>query len=202
MAFIKSNIYYFLFVALLLEWPITAFVWWEYASQGKLNLMLFLSFAVIADIVWDVCIYSFWRFFNNWKYIDKFSPVKKVKNYISEKRFFQKLLSDFPFFFFLIVKITPYISTPSLFSVWVKKYHFWKFLFFSLLISCIVKIIYISLWYLWWISLAKLKLIQEWWGEFILFVIIWFILFYLVKIFLKKFSKRLISWMKDLLHKF
>ena len=202
MAFIKSNIYYFLFVALLLEWPITAFVWWEYASQGKLNLMLFLSFAVIADIVWDVCIYSFWRFFNNWKYIDKFSPVKKVKNYISEKRFFQKLLSDFPFFFFLIVKITPYISTPSLFSVWVKKYHFWKFLFFSLLISCVVKIIYISLWYLWWISLAKLKLIQEWWGEFILFVIIWFILFYLVKIFLKKFSKRLISWMKELLHKF
>ena len=202
MAFIKSNIYYFLFVALLLEWPITAFVWWEYASQGKLNLMLFLSFAVIADIVWDVCIYSFWRFFNNWKYIDKFSPVKKVKNYISEKRFFQKLLSDFPFFFFLIVKITPYISTPSLFSVWVKKYHFWKFLFFSLLISCVVKIIYISLWYLWWISLARLKLIQEWRGEFILFVIIWFILFYLVKIFLKKFSKRLISWMKELLHKF
>ena len=202
MAFIKSNIYYFLFVALILEWPITAFVWWEYASQGKLNLMLFLSFAVIADIVWDVCIYSFWRFFNNWKYIDKFSPVKKVKNYISEKRFFQKLLSDFPFFFFLIVKITSYIFTSSLFSVWVKKYHFWKFLCFSLLISCIVKIIYISLWYLWWISLAKLKLIQEWWGEFILFVIIWFILFYLVKIFLKKFSKRLISWMKDLLHKF
>lgn len=202
MAFIKSNIYYFLFVALLLEWPITAFVWWEYASQGKLNLILFLSLAVIADIVWDVCIYSCWRFFNNWKYIDKFSPVKKVKNYISEKRFFQKLLSDFPFFFFLIVKITPYISTPSLFSVWVKKYHFWKFLFFSLLISCIVKIVYISLWYLWWISLAKLKLIQEWWGEFILFVIIWFILFYLVKIFLKKFSKRMISWMKELLHKF
>ena len=202
MAFIKSNIYYFLFVALLLEWPITAFVWWEYASQGKLNLMLFLSFAVIADIVWDVCIYSCWRFFNNWKYIDKFNPVKRMKNYINEKKFFQKLLSDFPFFFFLIVKITPYISTPLLFSVWVKKYHFWKFLFFSLLISCIVKIIYISLWYLWWISLAKLKLIQEWWGEFILFVIIWFILFYLVKIFLKKFSKRLISWMKDLLHKF
>lgn len=202
MAFIKSNIYYFLFVALLLEWPITAFVWWEYASQGKLNLMLFLSFAVIADIVWDVCIYSCWRFFNNWKYIDKFNPIKRMKNYINEKKFFQKLLSDFPFFFFLIVKITPYISTPSLFSVWVKKYHFWKFLFFSLLISCVVKIVYISLWYLWWISLAKLKLIQEWWGEFILFVIIWFILFYLVKIFLKKFSKRLISWMKDLLHKF
>ena len=202
MEFIKNNIYYFLFIALVIEWPIIAFVGGEYASQWKLNIVLFLVLAVIADIIWDVCIYSCWRFFNNWKYIDKFSPVKKVKNYISEKKFFQKLLSDFPFFFFLIVKITPYISTPSLFSVWVKKYHFWKFLFFSLLISCIVKIVYISLWYLWWISLARLKLIQEWRGEFILFVIIWFILFYLVKFFLKKFSKRLISWMKDLLHKF
>ena len=202
MEFIKNNIYYFLFIGLLVEWPIIGFVGWEYASQGKLNLMLFLGLAVIADIIWDVCIYSCWRFFNNRKYIDKFSPVKKVKNYISEKRFFQKLLSDFPFFFFLIVKITPYISTPSLFSVWVKKYHFWKFLFFSMLISCIVKIVYISLWYLWWISLAKLRLIQEWWSEFILFVIIWFILFCLVKIFLKKFSKRLIIWMKEMLHKF
>lgn len=202
MAFIKSNIYYLLFVALLLEWPITAFVWGWYASQWKISVILLLLLAIVADVIWDVCIYSCWRFFNNRKYIDKYSPIKKVKNYINEKRFFQKLLSDFPFFFFLIVKITPYISTPSLFFAWIKKYHFWKFWFFSVLISCIVKIVYISLWYLWWISLSKLKLIQEWWSEFILFVIIWFILFYLVKIFLKKFSKRLIIWMKELLHKF
>jgi len=202
MDFIKNNIYYFLFVGLIIEWPIIAFIGGEYASQGKLNLMLFLGLAVIADIIWDVCIYSCWRFFNNRKYIDKFSSVKKVKNYISEKRFFQKLLSDFPFFFFLIVKITPYISTPSLFSVWVKKYHFWKFLFFSMLISCIVKIVYISLWYLWWISLAKLRLIQEWWSELILFVIIGIGAFYLIKVLLKKFSKRLASWMKEMLHKF
>lgn len=202
MEFIKNNIYYFLFVALVIEWPIIAFVGGEYASQWKLNIVLFLILAVIADIIWDVCIYSCWRFFNNWKYIDRFNPVKRMKDYINEKKFFQKLLSDFPFFFFLIVKITPYISTPSLFSVWVKKYHFWKFMFFSILISCIVKSVYISLWYLWWISLSKLKLIQEWRGEFVLFVIIGIGIFYLIKLFLKKFSKRLISWMKELLHKF
>lgn len=197
MEFIKNNIYYFLFIALVIEWPIIAFVGGEYASQWKLNIVLFLILAVIADIIWDVCIYSCWRFFNNWKYIDKFSPVKKVKNYISEKRFFQKLLSDFPFFFFLIVKITPYISTPSLFSVWVKKYHFWKFMFFSILISCIVKSVYISLWYLWWISLARLKLIQEWRSEFILFMIIGIGIFYLIKAFLKKFSNQIISEFKQ-----
>ena len=83
MEFIKNNIYYFLFIALVIEWPIIAFVGGEYASQWKLNIVLFLILAVIADIIWDVCIYSCWRFFNNWKYIDKFSPVKKVKNYRS-----------------------------------------------------------------------------------------------------------------------
>ena len=202
MEFIKNNIYYFLFIGLLVEWPIIAFVGWEYASQWKLNIILFLILAVIADIVWDICIYSCWRFFNNRKCIDRFNQIKRIKNYINEKKFFQKLLSDFPFFFFLIVKITPYVSTPSLFSVWVKKYHFWKFLFFSALISCIVKIVYISLWCLWWISLAKLKLIQEWRSELILFVIIGIGVFYLIKIFLKNYSKRLISWMKEMLHKF
>ena len=202
MEFIKNNIYYFLFIGLLVEWPIIAFVGWEYASQWKLNIILFLILAVIADIVWDICIYSCWRFFNNRKCIDRFNQIKRIKNYINEKKYFQKLLSDFPFFFFLIVKITPYVSTPSLFSVWVKKYHFWKFLFFSALISCIVKIVYISLWYLWWISLAKLKLIQEWRSELILFVIIGIGVFYLIKFFLKNYSKRLISWMKEMLHKF
>ena len=202
MEFIKNNIYYFLFIGLLVEWPIIAFVGWEYASQWKLNIILFLILAVIADIIWDACIYSCWRFFNNRKYIDRFSQIKRLKNYINEKKLFQKLLSDFPFFFFLIVKITPYISTPSLFSVWIKKYHFWKFLFFSVLISCIVKFVYISLWYLWWISLSKLKLIQEWWSELILFVIIGIGTFYLIKLFFKKFSKRLIRRTKEMLHKF
>ena len=202
MEFIKNNIYYFLFIGLLIEWPIVGFIGWEYASQWKLNIVLFFILAVIADIIWDVCVYSCWRFFNNRKYIDRFSHIKMIKNYINEKKFFQKLLTDIPFVFFLIVKITPYVSTPSLFSVWIKKYHFRKFLFFSALVSCIVKFVYISLWYLWWISLAKLKLIQEWWSELILFVIIGIGAFCLIKLLLKKFSKRLTSRMKEILHKF
>jgi hypothetical protein len=110
-------------------------------------------------------------------------------------------LVHYPFFFFLVVKITPYISTPSLFSVWMKKYHFWKYLFFSILISCIVKAVYISLWYLWWISLAKLKLIHEGRSELALFLIIWVGLFYLMKLFLKKFSKKLIARIKKYIKK-
>lgn len=196
MNFIKNNIYIFLFVALIIEWPIVGFVGGEYISQGKLNFYLFAALAILWDIVWDVFLYFCWRFFYKRKYIDRFHIIKKVKNYIIEKRFLEKLLANYPFFFFLIVKITPYLSTPSLFSVWMKKYHFWKFLFFSILISCVVKAVYISLWYLWWISLAKLKLIQEWRAEFVLFVIIGIALFCLLKFLLKKFSKELINWSK------
>lgn len=193
MEFIKQNIYYILFVALIVEWPITAFVWAEYASQGKLNIFLFGVLAVLWDIIGDVSIYTLWRYFYERKYINRLNPIKKVKQYISEKKFLENLLEHYPFFSFLVVKITPYISTPSLFSVGMKKYHFWKFLFFSVVISCIVKTIYISLWYLWWISLAKLKLIHEWWSELVLFLIIWIIIFYFIKFFLIKFSRKLIS---------
>lgn len=196
MEFIKNNIYYILFVALIVEWPITAFVWGEYASQGKLNLFLFGFLAVLWDIIGDVSIYTLWRYFYDRKYINRLYLIKKAKEYITEKKFLENLLAHYPFFFFLVVKITPYISTPSLFSVGMKKYHFWKFLCFSVIISCIVKAVYISLWYLWGISLAKLKLIHDWMGELVLFLILWILLFYLIKLFLKKFSKRLISRLK------
>ena len=201
MEFIKHNIYYILFVALIVEWPITAFVWGEYASQWKLNLFLFSFLAVLWDIIGDISIYTLWRYFYEWKYVNKLNPIKKVKEYITEKHFLENLLAHYPFFFFLVVKITPYISAPSLFSVWMKKYHFWKYLFFSILISCIVKAVYISLWYLWWISLAKLKLIHEGRSELALFLIIWVVLFYLMKLFLKKFSKKLIARIKKYIKK-
>ena len=196
MEFIKQNIYYILFVTLIVEWPITAFVWAEYASQGKLNLLLFSALAVLWDIIGDISIYTLWRYFFDRKYINRLNPVKKVKQFITEKKFLNNLLEHYPFFFFLLVKITPYVSTPSLFSIGMKKYHFWKFLFFSAVISCIVKAVYISLGYLWWISLAKLKLIHEWWSELVLFLIIWVFIFYFIKLFLIKLSKKLIKLLK------
>lgn len=201
MEFIRQNIYYILFMALIVEWPITAFVWAEYASQWKLNLFLFSFLAVLWDIIGDISIYTLGRYFYERKYVNRLNPVKKMKEYITEKKFFENLLVQYPFFFFLVVKITPYISTPSLFSVGMKKYHFWKYLFYSVLISCIVKAVYISLWYLWWISLARLKLIQEWRSELALFLIIWVVLFYLMKLFLKKFSKKLIARIKKYVKK-
>ena len=196
MEFIKQNIYYILFVTLIVEWPLTAFVWAEYASQGKLNLLLFSALAVLWDIIGDISIYTLWRYFFDRKYINRLNPVKKVKQFITEKKFLNNLLEHYPFFFFLLVKITPYVSTPSLFSIGMKKYHFWKFLFFSAVISCIVKAVYISLGYLWWISLAKLQLIHEWWSELVLFLIIWVFIFYIIKLFLIKFSKKLIKLLK------
>jgi membrane protein DedA with SNARE-associated domain len=191
MSFVRNHIYYFLFIILIFEWPITSFVGWNYASQWDLSLVLFSIVALAWDVVWDVMLYFLWRYFHKSKLVNRFNILKRTKDYIVEQKFLEKLLSKYAFLYFLVVKITPYISGTWLTVAWIKKYDFWKFLFYSLIISCIVKAVYIWLGYLWGISLAKLKLIHRWWGNFVIFLVLWVILFYLAKIFSKKFIIRL-----------
>ena len=193
MNFIKQNLYYFLFVILIFEWPITSFICGNYAAQGELNLILLYIIALAGDVVGDLALYFLWRFFYKSKFLNRFNPLKKAKNYIIEQKNLEKFLSKYAFLYLFIVKITPYLSGTWLFLAWVKKYNFRKFLLYSIVISCIVKTVYIWLGYLWWISLANLELIHEWWSNFILFLILWFILFWLVK----KISKTFIACLKE-----
>lgn len=191
MNFIKQNIYYFLFVILIFEWPITSFVCGDYAAQWELNLLLLCLIALAGDVVWDLAIYFLWRFFYKSKFLNKFNPLKKAKDYIIGQRTLEKFLSKYAFLYLFVVKFTPYLSGTWLFLAWVKKYNFWKFLLYSTIISCIVKAVYIWLGYLWWISLAKLKIIQEWWSNFIFFLILWIIIFYVARLLSIKFMIRL-----------
>jgi membrane protein DedA with SNARE-associated domain len=191
MNFIKQNIYYFLFVILIFEWPVTAFVGGDYAAQWELNLVLFCIIALAGDVVGDVVLYFLWRYFHKSKRVNKFNTLKKAKDYIVEQKFLEKLLSKYAFLYFLVVKITPYVSGTWLTIAWIKKYNFWKFLLYCTIISCIVKAVYIWLGYLWGISLAKLQVIQNWRCNFTLFLILWIILFYIVRFFSRKFMVRL-----------
>ena len=197
MNFIKQNIYIFLFIILIFEWPITSFICWDYVAQWELNLVLLCIIALAWDVVGDLGIYFLWRFFNKSKFLNKFNPLKKAKNYIIEQKTLEKLLSKYDFLYLFVVKITPYLSGTWLFLAWVKKYNFWKFLFYSIIISCIVKAVYIWLWYLWAISLEKLQLIHKWWSHFVLFLILWTIIFYLVRFLSKKFVILLKKKFKD-----
>ena len=193
LGFIRKNIYYFLFVILIFEWPVTAFVGWDYAAQWELNLALFCIVALAWDVVGDLVLYFLWRFFYDSKLINKFNPIKKARDYIVDWQFLEKLLKKYAFIYFLVVKVTPYFSWVWLFSAGMKKYSFWKFLFYSVFISCIAKAFYIWLWYLWWISLANLEMIHKWWSGFILLLIIWFFIFSLIKYCSQKF----VAWLKE-----
>ncbi len=193
MNFFKQNIYYFLFVLLIFEWPVTAFIAWDYVAQWKLNLVLLGIVALAWDVTGDLVLYFLWRYFHKSKLINKFNFLKKAKDYVIEHKFLEKLLLKYSFPYFFVVKITPYLSGTWLAIAWIKKYSFWKFLAYSVIISCIVKAVYIWCWYLWGISLAKLQLIHHWWGNFILFFALWIILFCLVK----SISKKIILKLKE-----
>ena len=197
MNFIKQNIYYFLFVILIFEWPVTAFVGWDYAAQWELNLVLFCIIALAWDVVGDLALYFLWRHLHKSKLVNKYNLLKKTKEYIVEQKFLEKLLSKYAFLYFFVVKITPYVSWTWLTIAWIKKYNFRKFFFYCTIISCIVKAVYIWLGYLWWISLEKLELIQDGWCNFILFLILWIILFCAVRSFSRRFLLRLKERFKE-----
>ena len=197
MSFFKQNIYFVLFVILIFESPITSFIGGEYCAQWELNLVLFCIVALAGDVVGDFALYFLWRYFHKSKLVNKFHLLKKAKEYIVEQKFLEKLLSKYAFLYFLVVKITPYVSGTWLTIAGIKKYNFRKFSFYSIFISCIVKAIHIWLGYLWWISLAKLQLIHKGWSNFILILILWIIVFYVTRALSKKFVLRLKEKFKE-----
>ena len=75
MNFIKQNIYYFLFVILIFERTVTAFVGGDYAAQWELNLVLFCIIALAGDVVGDMALYFLWRYFHKSKRIKKFNTL-------------------------------------------------------------------------------------------------------------------------------
>lgn len=197
LGFIEKNIYYVLFIILIFEWPVTAFMWWDYAANGDLDLVLFCIIALAGDVVWDLGLYFLWRYFNKSKLVQKYSTLNKAKTYIEKEKNLEKFLSKYAFVYFFIVKVTPYISGVWLTIPWIKKYNFRKFLLYSIVISCIAKSVYIWLWYLWGISLAKMKIFLDGWSNFVLFLILWCLLFCLIKVVSKKVVKRLEKKLKN-----
>ena len=197
MNFLKQNIYFVLFVILIFESPVTSFIGGDYCAQWELNLVLFCIVALAGDVVGDFALYFLWRYFHKSRLVNKFNLLKKAKEYVVEQKFLEKLLSKYAFLYFLVVKITPYVSGTWLTIAWIKKYNFRKFSFYSILISCIVKAVYIWLGYVWWISLAKLQLIQKERSNFILILILWIIVFYITRALSKKFIVRLKEKFKE-----
>lgn len=188
---IKKNIYIFLLLLTITEWPITSFVGAWFASTWILNIWYVALIALLWDLIWDIILYWIWIVFHKFKFI------KKFKIFWQEKKHLVKILNKSPFLFFLTVKTTPYLSSPSLIFTWIKRFKFSKFILYSFLTSIIVKVIYLSIGYFWATSVSQLTKFLNSRKQIIIYLICWIIIFFLIRKFysylpnlIKKESKK------------
>lgn len=172
---LKQNAYLYLLILTTIEWPITSFVSAGLAAQGELRIEYVAIIAFLGDVIWDILLYFIGRFSNKLLFLKKFSYFSK------EKSFLTKTLYKNPFFYFLVAKFTPYLSAPSIIFAWSKKISIMWFLFYSFVISFLVKIIYLTIGYLWIISIKQLTLFLNWRQKIAIYIIYWIILFLITK---------------------
>ena len=175
MPFIKEHLYLFILLLTITEGPITSFVSAGLAAQWILRIDYIILLAFLWDIIWDIWLYIIWRFFY------KISFLKKFHHFVTQKNILRKVFNKSPFLYFLIVKITPYLATPSLISMWLKKMSFWSFIQYSLLTPIIVKALNLTIWYLWSFTLSQLTRFLNGWKQVAIYIIGGIILFWWVK---------------------
>jgi len=190
LAIIKEHAYLVLFITTTAEGPIASFVSGGIAAQGLLRLEYVFLITLAGDILWDIWLYITGRF------LYKIARLRRYHEHFTEKKFFKTLYTKYPFFYFLIVKITPYLSAPSLISAGIKKMNFFKFLGYSLLISIIVKTVYVGIGYLGSVSIGQLERFLHGRKIGIAYTIGGIVLFRAIKRCYKKFSLALTQKMK------
>ncbi len=190
LAIIKEHAYLVLFITITAEGPIASFVSGGIAAQGLLRLEYVFLITLAGDILWDIWLYVAGRF------LHRIARLRKYHEQFTEKKLFKTLYTKYPFFYFFIVKITPYLSAPSLMTAGIKKMNFFKFMGYSLLISIIVKTVYVGMWYLGSVSIAQLEKFLHGRKIGILYLIGGIILFQSIKRWYKKLSIILTQKMK------
>jgi len=171
----KQNIYLYLLILTTIEGPITSFVSAWFAAQWVLRIEYVAIIAFLWDIIWDIFLYMIWRLFG------KISFLKKFQLFSKEQSFLKRTLDKSPFLYLLVVKFTPYLSTPSLIYAWSKKMKVRLFVIYSFVISIFVKIIYLTLGYMGSFSVKQVRHFIDWWKQIVLYVLIWVWLFVITK---------------------
>ncbi len=191
LAFIKDHAYLILFITTTAEGPIASFVSGGIAAQGLLRLEYVFLITLAGDILSDIWLYIIGRF------LHRITRLRRHHEHFTEKKVFNKLYTRYPFFYFLIVKITPYLSAPSLMTAGMKKMNIFKFIWYSLLISIIVKMVYVGIWYLWSVTIGQLENFLHRRKIAVAYLIGGIILFQIIKRCYKRISTVLIEKMKQ-----
>lgn len=182
---IKQHIYLYLLILTTIEWPVISFVSAGAAAQGVLRIEHVAIIAFLGDILGDMGLYAIGYFSG------KLPFLKKLSWFSQKKHFLTKTLEKTPFVYFLVAKFTPYLSAPSLIFAWAKKFHALWFLFYSCLISFLVKVVYLTMGYIGSISLKQLTSFLAWRQKIAGYIIWGIILFFLTKYIYLSLGKRL-----------
>ncbi len=123
--------YWILFALFIIEGPIVNFVASMISVTGVLKIYLVLPLAILGDIVGDNIYYFIGRGASKIK-VQKDLELKDGKKMVSKV---EHLLYKMPYLAFFIIKIIPGFGVLGLVYVGAKKYSYWEYLKYVVLIT-------------------------------------------------------------------
>lgn len=148
---IQQNPYFAFLIATILEWPIVTFISAGLASRHILYLPYVVGITILGDVIGDIVLFLLGRY---WSQI---SLVQYFLHKLPRKEKITRSLQKNPFLYLSIAKITPYLSTPTLIFTGTQSMGFGRFFIYSMMISVLVKSIYITLWYIGFLSISQIE---------------------------------------------
>lgn len=192
--FIERN-YLLLFILLLAEGPIIGFTASNLASLGFLNIFLVCVVYFLGDFVGDILHYLFGLLLA--KAHNRFlkKKFKKLKDLFESKQILSldELLEKNFFLALIVIKLTPPISSLGLISLGARKTNFLKFIKNTAIICLLVEIPIVLFGYFAGITADVFLKSRNIYERITFFILTVFIFIYLLKIFKRYLSKKIIK---------
>ncbi len=184
LAFIQSHGYFIMFLAMLVEGPITTYIGSFAASLGLFNIFIVFILAVLANVLGDIVLYSIGKF-------TRTAFRKKYKKYFDNKKLVSHLKKHTGKTLF-IIKLIPPLPAPGLILAGALNVSFRKFLFLSFIISFPLALIFALFGFYSGIAFNLLLNYLQIWGIVILVIgllfMAWLIFFKIPKYLAKKYE--------------
>jgi membrane protein DedA with SNARE-associated domain len=169
---IQHNPYLTLLIATTIEWPIATFVSAGLAAHHVLRIEYVIMITIIGDVLGDAALYIIGRYFH------KLWPVHRIVQKLPNKQQLHELFDRRPLVYIIIGKFTPYLATPTLIFAGMHHMNPVRFMRYSLIISTLVKIVYITLWYLGAVSVQQVQWFLHWRSMIAGYLIVWGLCFW------------------------
>lgn len=170
---IQQNPYLSLLISTIIEWPITTFVSAGLAAHHILRIEYVVIITILGDVIGDI-----WLFLGG-RYCFRLGIIQRLIHRIPKRDQLAQSLKKNPLLYLMIAKVTPYLAAPTLSFLGTQKHMtLVKFIWYSVIISTLVKIIYLSLWYLGAVSVQQLESLLSWRGKVMLYLIVWAVSFW------------------------